>query len=173
MVSSRRIHAIRVACESHRRAVVVSPGQEPANSSTVSSPLSRSQVSSVGTHHFTCAAATMSAIVLIEDLRPVQALLAVFAAALCSLIGLSIYRLTLHALAKIPGPRIAAATGAYEAYFQLIKEGGGRYWPEVERMHRLYGVCLPPSSPAFGMAAHEICRSNREDQSVGSPHQGP
>ncbi|EGX88617.1 cytochrome P450, putative [Cordyceps militaris CM01] len=50
-----------------------------------------------------------------------------------------VYRLTLHPLARVPGPVLAAATGAYEAYFQLIKDGGGRYWVEIDRLHDIYG----------------------------------
>ncbi|KAK8070780.1 Cytochrome P450 [Apiospora hydei] len=49
------------------------------------------------------------------------------------------YRLTFDPLARFPGPKIAACTGLYEAYYQCFKEGGGRYWVEVEKMHRQYG----------------------------------
>lgn len=56
-----------------------------------------------------------------------------------SLLLIVVYRLTLHPLAKVPGPFLAAATGAYEAYFQLVKDGGGRYWVEIERLHGIYG----------------------------------
>lgn len=58
---------------------------------------------------------------------------------LTALLILVAYRLTLHPLARVPGPLLAAATGAYEAYFQLAKQGGGRYWVEVERLHQIYG----------------------------------
>jgi hypothetical protein len=47
------------------------------------------------------------------------------------------YRLFLSPLAKFPGPRLAAATGLYEAYFQFIK--GGKFTWEIERLHRKYG----------------------------------
>ncbi|KAI1379233.1 cytochrome P450 [Hypoxylon crocopeplum] len=49
------------------------------------------------------------------------------------------YRLTFHPLAYFPGPALAASTGLYEAYYQCIKDGGGRYWVEIEKMHHQYG----------------------------------
>ncbi|KAI0839507.1 putative cytochrome P450 [Hypoxylon sp. FL0890] len=54
-------------------------------------------------------------------------------------ISVVLYRLTLHPLARFPGPVLAASTGLYEAYYQCIKDGGGRYWVEIEKMHKLYG----------------------------------
>ena len=52
---------------------------------------------------------------------------------------LVIYRLLLHPLAGFPGPKLAAATGRYEFYYDCIKDGGGRYWVEIAKMHRKYG----------------------------------
>jgi hypothetical protein len=74
---------------------------------------------------------------LIYGIFQIQALL--LAIGLVALFFLVAYRLTLHPLARVPGPFLAAATGAYEAYFQLAKEGGGRYWVEVARLHEIYG----------------------------------
>lgn len=51
-----------------------------------------------------------------------------------------VYRLTFHPLASFPGPKLAAATGLYETYYEVFKDGGGRYWKEIEKMHRQYGA---------------------------------
>ncbi|KAI0886299.1 putative cytochrome P450 [Annulohypoxylon maeteangense] len=50
-----------------------------------------------------------------------------------------LYRLTFHPLTRFPGPTLAASTGLYEAYYQCIKNGGGRYWAEIQKMHQQYG----------------------------------
>ncbi|KAI1098134.1 cytochrome P450 [Jackrogersella minutella] len=50
-----------------------------------------------------------------------------------------LYRLAFHPLAGFPGPVLAASTGLYEAYCQCLKDGGGRYWIEIEKMHKRYG----------------------------------
>ncbi|KAH8423755.1 uncharacterized protein LDX57_001511 [Aspergillus melleus] len=55
-------------------------------------------------------------------------------------VSLVIYRLYLHPLARIPGPKIAAATGWYEFYHDVIR--GGMYIHEVQKMHREYGPII-------------------------------
>jgi len=50
------------------------------------------------------------------------------------------YRLFLHPLAKIPGPRLAAATWLYEMYFDLYL--GGKFVFELKRLHEVYGASL-------------------------------
>ena len=49
-----------------------------------------------------------------------------------------LYRITLHPLAKFPGPKVAAATYGYEFYFDGIKRGS--YVHEISRLHDQYGI---------------------------------
>ena len=49
----------------------------------------------------------------------------------------SVYRLYLHPLSKIPGPRIAAITSGYEFYYDVLRHG--MYIWEIEKMHEKYG----------------------------------
>ncbi|KAF2244586.1 putative cytochrome P450 [Trematosphaeria pertusa] len=48
-----------------------------------------------------------------------------------------IYRIWFSPLSSIPGPKLAAATRWYEFYYDAIKMG--RYYEEIERMHKVYG----------------------------------
>ncbi|RDL32362.1 uncharacterized protein BP5553_08818 [Venustampulla echinocandica] len=61
-------------------------------------------------------------------------------AVLVWLSSLAIYRLYLSPLAAFPGPKLAALTGWYEAYFDLLRRG--RYWVEIERLHEIYGPII-------------------------------
>ncbi|KAJ5179641.1 cytochrome P450 [Penicillium capsulatum] len=47
------------------------------------------------------------------------------------------YRLYLHPLARIPGPKVTAATSLYEFYYDVIC--GGRFLFQIEKMHEQYG----------------------------------
>ncbi|KAI0121697.1 cytochrome P450 CYP682H1 [Xylariales sp. AK1849] len=69
--------------------------------------------------------------------QPLRTILAI--SPLLTVVLVVVYRLMLHPLAAIPGPKLAAATGLYESFFDCYKDGGGRYWVEIERLHRIYG----------------------------------
>lgn len=51
---------------------------------------------------------------------------------------LVLYRLYLNPLARIPGPKFAAASGWYEFYYDCVLPG--KFFLEIERMHQLYGL---------------------------------
>lgn len=81
------------------------------------------------------------------------------------LVGLAFYRIFLHPLARFPGPKLAAITRYYEAYYDIVKNG--QYTFKIVELHRKYGksdpaanecypLCLtcnaPPKAPSSGSA---------------------
>jgi len=66
-----------------------------------------------------------------------QALLIIGVISLLYLVYGILFRLYLSPLAKIPGPRLAALTGAYKNYYDLIQKG--RLPWKIEELHQLYG----------------------------------
>lgn len=68
----------------------------------------------------------------------------VLSTALCvfilRLFALGIYCLLFHPLVKFPGPKIAAISTYYEGYYELIHKGGGKFYQEIDRIHRTYGT---------------------------------
>ncbi|KAM4062735.1 hypothetical protein HRG_013774 [Hirsutella rhossiliensis] len=50
---------------------------------------------------------------------------------------LALYRLTLHPLAKFPGPMMTKTSYFYEFWFDVILRG--RYTREIARLHEIYG----------------------------------
>lgn len=64
-------------------------------------------------------------------------LLAATSLALAYGLGLLVFRLLFHPLARVPGPKIAAITGWYEFYWDCPKSG--QYVFRIRDMHRRYG----------------------------------
>lgn len=60
------------------------------------------------------------------------------------IIGLGVYRLWLSPIASFPGPKLAALTGWYECYYDVICNGSYLY--KIEKMHRQFGEQLQPDS---------------------------
>ena len=57
---------------------------------------------------------------------------------------ITIYHLYFSPLAGFPGPKIAAATGYYEFYYDFFKKG--KYIFEIEKMHKKYGLLNQPEN---------------------------
>jgi hypothetical protein len=49
----------------------------------------------------------------------------------------TIYRQWFHPLARFPGPRLAASTGLYAAYYDIVKSGS--FIRRFSRLHDEYG----------------------------------
>ena len=62
------------------------------------------------------------------------------ASLLCYLIGLIVYRLYFHPLAKFPGPKLAALTFWYEYYYDVHQKG--RFTWQIKALHEQYGPVI-------------------------------
>jgi hypothetical protein len=72
--------------------------------------------------------------------------LALFATSALFTLWVVVYRLVLHPLAKVPGPKLAALTAGHEFYYDCIKDGGGQHAFKLREMHERYGThCQLPS----------------------------
>jgi hypothetical protein len=82
------------------------------------------------------------------------------------IIAVFTYRIWFSPLSHIPGPRLAAATRWYEFYFDAVKIG--KYYLEIERMHRIYGTYLfsVAVQACSGIHTHGCGRTNRQNNAV-------
>lgn len=69
----------------------------------------------------------------------------------------AIHRLFFHPLAAFPGPKLAAITVLYEAYYDVWK--GGKYIFKLNELHRRYGK-LPKSSLTVSSIHHQFYRAH-------------
>jgi hypothetical protein len=78
-------------------------------------------------------------------------------------LSLAIHRLFFSAVAKFPGPKLAALTFKYEFYFDVVK--GGQYTFEIGRMHERYGQSIRQTSPPSN-----VRRSDCPYKPIRTPH---
>lgn len=52
-------------------------------------------------------------------------------------VGILVYRVYLHPLAKFPGPKLAAVTSFYEGYYEIVQKG--LYSRQISKLHDVYG----------------------------------
>ncbi|PQE06880.1 Trichodiene oxygenase protein [Rutstroemia sp. NJR-2017a BVV2] len=83
------------------------------------------------------------------SLKVVAATFAVYCA------SLAFYRLFLHPLAKFPGPKLAAITLWYEAYYDLVLEG--QYTFKIAQMHKIYAPIIRISPYELHIINHNFC----------------
>lgn len=81
---------------------------------------------------------TEDTMAIAETLSGVPIPLIVIPSLLCYFTVLGIYRLFFDSLAKFPGPKLAALTRYYEAYYDVIQNG--QYTFKIDQLHRQYGV---------------------------------
>ena len=65
----------------------------------------------------------------------------------------------LHPLYHIPGPKLAAATVLYEAWFDLIC--GGKYTHEIRRLHNVYGMMWPRTRGLQRLVSHSAAKQGQ------------
>ncbi|KAF2467747.1 cytochrome P450 [Lindgomyces ingoldianus] len=75
-----------------------------------------------------------------QSLPSIPILLAAFVAiSILYALVLAIYRVTLHPLARFPGPKLTAVTGWYECFLDFFAGPGETFAFAIERMHERYG----------------------------------
>ena len=88
---------------------------------------------------------------------------------LLSWLTIAIYRLFIHPLAAFPGPKLAAITVLYEAYYDIWK--GGKYIFKLNELHRKYGK-IPNASPTVSSIPQKFSKSSSLSHSRSSyPYQ--
>ena len=88
-------------------------------------------------------------------------------------LALVLYRLFVSPLRIYPGPKLAACTGWYGAYYDLVADGGGKFVHHIKKLHDTYGdppqTCSPvvpiqkltsPTGPIVRITPTEIHISN-------------
>lgn len=69
-----------------------------------------------------------------------------------------VYNLYFHPLSQFPGPKLAAATHAFEFYWSIVRDG--EFIWEIERMHNKYGT-QKPTKEILGLLSIFHCSSDQ------------
>lgn len=71
-------------------------------------------------------------------LLPVSPLAVAAVVGIAYFVARALYRLFFHPLAAFPGPKLAAVTTFYEAYYEIVLNG--QYGRKISQLHDKYGV---------------------------------
>lgn len=102
-----------------------------------------------------------------DDMAGLMLAAAVAALTVAYVFGLAIYRLYLSPLAKFPGPKLAALTSWYEAYYEIVLNG--QFTFHIEELHRKYGK-QDSHTPGDRLLLSIEIRPNRSYQARRSPY---
>jgi hypothetical protein len=76
------------------------------------------------------------------------------------LLGLVLYRLYFHPLARFPGPKYAAISRWHEFYYEVVKKG--QFTFKVQELHKQYGLSCHLS--CLNERSQRLSRFNVADQ---------
>lgn len=68
--------------------------------------------------------------------------------------GLVVYRLYFSPLAQFPGPKLAVATGWYEFYHDIVKDG--LFFKKIQKLHEQYGMCSCSSKSSCNLHSRKL-----------------
>jgi cytochrome P450 len=83
--------------------------------------------------------------------------------------GVAVYNIYFHPLARVPGPKVAAATSLYKTYYNATD--GSKFYLQIEKLHQQFGMLLPlaqalqltSSGPVIRISPNEIHLSDPEN----------
>ena len=76
----------------------------------------------------------------LQILRGDRILLRLLFLTVCYALVIGTYRLFFHPLAQFPGPRLAALTRLYEAFYDVVQNG--QYTFKIAELHKIYGKTI-------------------------------